>query len=49
MEADGIPKSASVWDVLEEKYLWWTSRLEACAQTDPVNWYQLSGEDYFCN
>ena len=48
MEKDGIPKTASVWDVLEEKKLFWRSRLEACGQTDPGHRYQI-GEDYFWN
>jgi len=48
MQKYNISPNAPVWDVLNEKYLWWTSRIEACAQTDPGHRYQL-GEDYFWN
>ena len=48
MEADGISKDVSVWAVLEQKKLFWLSRIEACGQTDPGQRYQI-GEDYFWN
>ena len=48
MEKDKIPKTVSVWEVLQEKKHFWLSRIEAVCQTDPGHRYQI-GEDYFWN
>ncbi|MBW1855899.1 MAG: hypothetical protein JRJ00_14680 [Deltaproteobacteria bacterium] len=49
MEADGISKDVSVWGVLEEKYLFWTARLEACGQTDPGNGHSFNASEINMN
>jgi len=48
MEDDEISKDSPAWSVLEEKYMFWRARLEACGQVDPGQRYQI-GEDYFWN